>query len=365
MNKRINVYLDDLRDCPDNFVLVKTIEELKKLVEAHQIAALSLDHDLGLDANGQLLATGYDFVKWFCEHGHFAEKIYLHTDNTVGRDNMFAVLKASQKRGFISNDIEVHPYPLVPNRYSQKVSGKQIFVISDIHGMYKQFDELLQYWNKEDMLVILGDLVDRGLQAREVVQRVLALKKAYPTQVIVCQGNHDEMLLDFFKTPSDSYQLYRQMGGEPTIQSFLDGLKLTETPYTPFEKASVIQANYAEEMALLREAQPYAEIGSVLFTHAGFDSNLANYRQTFTNDFLWIREHYLKPNLTPFVNVFGHTPTIIIHKSVDVWVSEDKRYIGIDGGAFLTGQLNAVLLSEKGELLETYKVQGERSFWQK
>lgn len=363
MSASINVYLDDLRDCPEGFVLVKTIDELKTLMKENSIAILSMDHDLGIDVHGELLETGYDFVKWFCEHGHFVEKIYLHTDNTVGRDNMFAVLKASQKRGFISKDIEVHPYPLVPNRYSGESNGRNLFIISDIHGMYKQLNELLHYWNRADMLVILGDLVDRGLQSREVLQRILALKKAFPEQVLVCQGNHDEMLLEFLKTPSDSYQLYRQMGGEPTIQSFLDGLSLTEKPYSPFEKASVIQLHYAEEIQLLKDAQSYAEIGKVLLTHAGFDSSSPDYRQTYNNDFLWMRDHYLKPNLTPFVNVFGHTPVTLIHKSNDVWVSEDKRYIGIDGGAFLTGQLNAVLLSEKGELLETYKVQGERSYW--
>lgn len=115
---KINVYLDDLRDCPEGFVLAKNIDELKKIFEENEVTILSLDHDLGEDENGNLLPTGYDFVKYFCEYGLFCDKIYLHTDNTVGKDNIEAVLKASQRRGFISKDIAVYPYPFVPNKYS-------------------------------------------------------------------------------------------------------------------------------------------------------------------------------------------------------------------------------------------------------
>ena len=43
---KINVYLDDLRDCPEGFVLPKNTDELKDLFKRHDIAILSLDHDL-------------------------------------------------------------------------------------------------------------------------------------------------------------------------------------------------------------------------------------------------------------------------------------------------------------------------------
>lgn len=115
---KINAYLDDLRDCPNDFILAKNIDELKMLFANYDIAILSLDHDLGTDGLGQLLPTGYDFVKWFCEEGLFAERIYLHTDNIVGKENMYMLLKAAQKRGFISTTIAIFPHPFTPNKYS-------------------------------------------------------------------------------------------------------------------------------------------------------------------------------------------------------------------------------------------------------
>lgn len=119
IRKEINLYLDDRRDCPEGFVLAKNIEEAIHYVENYDINILSLDHDLGMDKETkEVLKTGYDFVKIFCENGYFAKKIYLHTDNIVGRDAMYSVLKASQRRGFISKDIEIFNYECVKGKYT-------------------------------------------------------------------------------------------------------------------------------------------------------------------------------------------------------------------------------------------------------
>ena len=117
---KINVYLDDLRDCPEGFVIARTMEEALQLVERYDVHILSLDHDLGEDEGGNLLPTGYDFVKRFCEVGHYVDKIYLHTDNGVGRDNMYHTLKGAQRRGFIAATIEIYHYSITVNRYTDE-----------------------------------------------------------------------------------------------------------------------------------------------------------------------------------------------------------------------------------------------------
>ena len=114
----MNVYVDDLRDCPEGFTIARTFEEAVTLLEQHEVDILSLDHDLGEDAEGNLLPTGYDLVKYFCEHGLRANKIYLHTDNPVGRENMYETLKGAKRRGFIDQDIEIYHYSITSNRHS-------------------------------------------------------------------------------------------------------------------------------------------------------------------------------------------------------------------------------------------------------
>lgn len=115
----INLYVDDLRDCPSGFVVARTCQEAIRLLEEQEVDILSLDHDLGEDAQGNLLPTGYDLVKYICEKGLRANKIYIHTDNPVGRANMYETLQGAQRRGFIADDIEIYHYPITENKYTE------------------------------------------------------------------------------------------------------------------------------------------------------------------------------------------------------------------------------------------------------
>lgn len=116
--KKINLYVDDLRDCPKGFIIARTIEQAKYYIDNYEIGILSLDHDLGSDSTGKILPTGYDLVKHICERGLIIEYIYIHTDNPVGRENMYQTLLGAQKRGFVNDNIKIYNYPIVPNKYS-------------------------------------------------------------------------------------------------------------------------------------------------------------------------------------------------------------------------------------------------------
>ncbi|GCD10467.1 cyclic-phosphate processing receiver domain-containing protein [Clostridium tagluense] len=126
MKEKINLYVDDLRDCPEGFVIARNIAQAKYYLENFQIETLSLDHDLGVDEQGNLIPTGYDLVKYICEKSLRAERIYLHTDNPVGRDNMYYTLLGAQKRGFIDADIKIYYYAITQNKYSDEVYENSI-----------------------------------------------------------------------------------------------------------------------------------------------------------------------------------------------------------------------------------------------
>lgn len=61
----VNLYLDDIRDCPEGFILSSNFEEAIQAFQNHEIDVLSLDHDLCEDKHGKELRNGYDFVKYF------------------------------------------------------------------------------------------------------------------------------------------------------------------------------------------------------------------------------------------------------------------------------------------------------------
>lgn len=118
----INIYLDDLRVCPEGFQIARTYEDAVRLIEDNKVDVLSLDHDLGEDSNGDLLKSGYDLVKYICENNCDIKKVYIHTDNVVGRENMYKTLVGARDRGFISEEMEIYYYPLVPNRWEPNIS---------------------------------------------------------------------------------------------------------------------------------------------------------------------------------------------------------------------------------------------------
>lgn len=113
MMEKVNVYLDDVRKCPKGFILARTAEDALKLIRKGNVGLVTLDHDLGLNEQGKERLTGYDLVKTFCEEGLYVDEIYMHTDNVVGRENMYQTLLAAQKRGFIAKEIKIKYYPLV------------------------------------------------------------------------------------------------------------------------------------------------------------------------------------------------------------------------------------------------------------
>ena len=233
-----------------------------------------------------------------------------------------------------------------------------VFVVSDIHGMYKQFEKILSFWDQESTLVILGDMIDRGPQSYEVVRKVMELKEHFGERVVYCKGNHEEMLLDFMRFPEVNRRFYFPSGGRETMRSFVNGEPSSVKELNPIEQAYYVKEHFAEELAFLENGKLYEIIGDVLLTHAGFESQFTELSESTDDDFLWMRDHYLHPNKTCYVNVFGHTPTRLIHKSDEIWVSADKKYIAIDGGCAYGGQLNALLICETGKIIKNFSVKG-------
>lgn len=97
------------------FVVARTYNAIR-ILERNSVGILTLDHNLGEDVDSVDLPYGYDLVKYFCEHRLGAERIYLHTDNSVGRKNMYEMLLAAQRRGFIGEQIEIYHYPITVNK---------------------------------------------------------------------------------------------------------------------------------------------------------------------------------------------------------------------------------------------------------
>ncbi|MGN1402121.1 MAG: metallophosphoesterase family protein [Bacillus sp. (in: firmicutes)] len=233
---------------------------------------------------------------------------------------------------------------------------RQAFVLSDIHGHFPYFTEILKQWDGEMELVIIGDMIDRGPDSLKVVGKVMEMKEKYGELVTVLRGNHEDMFLDFLDNPAEKTRIYLKNGGGKTIDDFL--CEEGNGDWSAEEVAAAILEKRSKEVEFLKGLEYYYEFGDVLFVHAGVDLAKPDWRDTEKRDFLWIRGAWDHPNKTGKILVYGHTPTPLVHKEerYDIWISEDRSFINIDGGAVFGGQLNAIIIGSDGKLIETFYV---------
>lgn len=99
----MKLYVDDVRDAPDGWVLARTVEEAKRLLATGEVISVSLDHDMGAckecsDASINYrwcphVEDGYALVMWMIENNHVPPLVSIHSMNPVGRQRMIAALE--------------------------------------------------------------------------------------------------------------------------------------------------------------------------------------------------------------------------------------------------------------------------------
>lgn len=225
-------------------------------------------------------------------------------------------------------------------------SDKGVFVIGDIHGMYDEFEEMLSYWNRsKEQLVLIGDLMDRGYDSRQVLEKVWFLEKEY--QAIVIRGNHESMLLNFLRSPYNFFNHYVINGGVTTLSQLLTINEEEIRRSDSRRYARLIKQRYPKLESWLRSLPYYIEYGNFIIVHAGIDLSLNDWRDTSDHDFMWLRDRFHHAeNTTGKQIIFGHTPTMVLNQNFNnskVW-RYDRKW-GIDGGLVFGGQLHGLSLS--------------------
>ncbi|QER41821.1 serine/threonine protein phosphatase [Thermodesulfobacterium sp. TA1] len=202
----------------------------------------------------------------------------------------------------------------------------RMFAIGDIHGCLDSLEALLEIlpvdWG-HDLVVFLGDYIDRGESPKGVVERIVSLKKEYPDRVITLKGNHEWMFERFLE--GKDVELFLYNGGEVTIRDY----------YNPEKRMIEIPT---EHQLFFKDLKLFFENKDYFFVHAGINPYKPWDKQT-EEDFLWIREtFYGSTKPLPKTVVFGHTPFIT------PFVGPNR--IGIDTGCIYGGFLTAVMLPE-------------------
>ena len=96
----------------------------------------------------------------------------------------------------------------------------RVLAIGDIHGCLGPLDDLLAWVAPAaaDVLITLGDYVDRGPDTRGVLNRLIELKKARP--VVCLRGNHEIMMLEAWRGGRSEKKMWLGVGGVQALGSY-------------------------------------------------------------------------------------------------------------------------------------------------
>lgn len=221
--------------------------------------------------------------------------------------------------------------------------GTRVYAIGDIHG---RPDLLAQVLDKIDahstaypihvpIEVFLGDYVDRGPQSRAVVDMIMRRVAENPN-VIALMGNHEDVFVRAVKDIG-TFSDWMQYGGRETLLSYGIAVPIRAGP-RDFERAMLLvnETIPRDHVEFLENLPLIYNSGDYTFVHAGLRPGVPLNKQR-RQDMLWIRHEFLSyKDFFPVKVVHGHTlvrrPEIL------------ENRIGIDTGAFITGQLTCLVL---------------------
>jgi len=224
-----------------------------------------------------------------------------------------------------------------------------IYAIGDIHGHLDLLTEAHRrisedraaHGGEASPVVHIGDLVDRGPDAKGVIQFLIDGRDR-GEDWIVLTGNHDRMFLNVLDGGDGTHERLRKgvtwqhnvMGGRATLESYGLRRKFLEREERFLRRVrAVVPEAHA---AFLRSLPLWYELRGMIFVHAGIRPGFPMDAQD-EDDLLWIRDEFLwHPGDHDKLIVHGHTP-----------VEEPTHYgnrINIDTGAGWGNDLVPVVL---------------------
>jgi serine/threonine protein phosphatase 1 len=148
--------------------------------------------------------------------------------------------------------------------------------VGDVHGCLAQLDALLAAVapTPADVLVFLGDYVDRGPDSRGVLDRLIGLRRTH--RLVCLRGNHELMMVRSRTDPAER-KMWLQVGGAETLASYGPSPGRTGK----FDDVPAEHWQFLE-----RDCVNWHETADHIFVHAGLNP-AADLHEQYEEELFW------------------------------------------------------------------------------
>lgn len=221
--------------------------------------------------------------------------------------------------------------------------GQRAYVVGDIHGRLDLLDRLLALIEadladrpvKKATVIFVGDLIDRGPNSNQVVERLRIYRRRGLSTVFLL-GNHEEVMLRVLGGDSSLIANWCKFGGAECMASYGVDARAFRA-MDPNDALAEVQRRVPKvHEQFIGSFADSCRFGDYLIVHAGIRPGVELELQT-QEDLRWIRE--------PFLSHGGdHGMTVVHGHTIVPRVEETGNRIAIDTGAYRSGRLTALVI---------------------
>lgn len=198
---------------------------------------------------------------------------------------------------------------------------KREIAIGDVHGMFEMLYDLVEnkikFNPKEDLLIFLGDYIDRGHKSKHVINYLSELHEKYPKNIILLEGNHEDMAYLTLMGHDAAHDVWMNNGGVQTLAAFgadLNNLEPFKEIFLPFYE----------------RLQTWYESDKFYFVHGCLPLGVNSPEETDKDTMLWGREFE-----------YNGPKEVVVGHSIQREVVRYGKTICVDTGSMWYGKLSA------------------------
>ncbi len=182
------------------------------------------------------------------------------------------------------------------------------YVIGDVHGCLAELASLVESLplKRDDTVIFLGDYIDRGPDARGVIDYLVELRQRGEQKTVFLRGNHEDMMLSFMGLSGHHGDAFLLNGGVETLASY--GVAAPAGRPEAGDGQRLLETLPSDHVEFFVRLEPWYFMDGFLCVHAGINPG-RSWEDQVGEELIWIRHEFIaNPHALSRTVLFGHTP---------------------------------------------------------